>query len=357
VPPEGEQKMSFNIPFAATSVGSFPHEDPQTACDLVLACFPEVPVWPQLPATSFKEQMEIQFSEGLPCVVLDRTKERMHIDTGGDSTAELEQFYENYMAENLDHFAISEKHARGIAAMEERLSGMDRSDMKYFKMQVIGPISFGLTVVDENKRAIYYNEMFRDVVVKAMAMKARWQLRKFEPLSEKRICFIDEPILSAFGSSTYVSVHREDVVSYLGEVVAAIRAEGGVPGIHCCGNTEWTIPIDAGVDIISFDAYQYGDTIGLYAGQMKDFLEKGGLLAWGMVPTSEKIESETTDSLVETFEALVDDLASKGIDRSFILQNTLLTASCGTGTVPVDRAERIARETRGVSDRLREKYA
>jgi hypothetical protein len=349
--------MSFDIPFAATAVGSFPHQDPRTACDLVLACFPEVPVWPQLPAASFKEQMEIQFSESLPGVILDSSKERMHIDTGGDPTSDLECFYENYMAENLDHFAISEEHSRGIAAMEEHLSAMDRSGLKYFKMQVIGPISFGLSVVDENKRAIYYNEIFRDLVVKTMAMKARWQLRRFRPLSEGRICFIDEPILSAFGSSTYVSVHRQDVVSYLAEVVAAIRAEDGVPGIHCCGNTEWTIPIDAGVDIISFDAYQYGDTIGLYAGPMKDFLAKGGLLAWGIVPTSEKIEGETADSLITRFESLLEDLVSKGIGRDVLLQNTLITASCGTGSVPVDRADRIARQTKDVSDRLREKYS
>jgi hypothetical protein len=348
--------MGPDISFAATGAGSFPHKDPGIACDLVLKCFPEIPVWPQLPAASLNEQMEIQFSEGLPCIVIDKSKERMYFETSGDPTAEFERFYENYMAENLDYFAISEEFSRGIFAMEKRLSGMDRSGMKYFKMQVTGPISFGLSIVDENKRAIYYNEMFRDVVVKAIAMKARWQLRRFKPLSEKRICFIDEPILSAFGSSTYVSVHRDDVVSYLREVVEAIRAEDGVPGIHCCGNTEWTIPIDAGVAIINFDAYQYGDSIGLYPGPVKNFLEKGGLLAWGIVPTSEKIEEETTDSLIAKYEARVDDLASKGIDRHLILQNTLLTASCGTGSVSVDRAERIARETRSVSDRLREKY-
>jgi hypothetical protein len=107
--------------------------------------------------------------------------------------------------------------------------------------------------VDENKRAMYYNEEFRDIIVKSIAMKSRWQIQQFKPFADNIICFLDEPILSAFGSSTYVSVKREDVVSILAEVIEAVRAEGAIPGIHCCGNTEWSILIDAGVDIVNFD--------------------------------------------------------------------------------------------------------
>ena len=136
-------------------------------------------------------------------------------------------------------------------------------------MQTTGPISFGLTIVDENKRAIYYNPEFIDVVVKALAMKCRWQIRKFRPYAENMICFIDEPILSAFGSSTYVSVTRDDVVAKLGEVIEAVHAEGALAGVHCCGNTEWSILIDAGVDIVNFDAFDYGETIALYPEAVK----------------------------------------------------------------------------------------
>ncbi|MBU1693269.1 MAG: hypothetical protein KJ726_03750 [Verrucomicrobia bacterium] len=349
--------MDFNASLAATAVGSFPHRDPDAACDLVLENFPEIPVWPQLPLTSPNEQMEIQFSEGIPCTVIERDKGRMFIDTSGDPSAALEKFYEQVLADNLDYFAVSEDFSRGIYALERRLARIDRSGLKYIKMQVIGPVSFGLTIVDENKRAIYYNELFRDVAVKALALKARWQLRKFKPLCEKRICFIDEPILSAFGSSTYVSVHRGDVVRYLQELVAAIHQEGGWAGIHCCGNTEWTIPIDAGVDIINFDAHGYGDSILLYAEQIGRFLKGGGVLAWGIVPTSEKVFEETTESLVARFDALVNDLAARGkIDRELILSNALITASCGTGSRPLEQAERITRETRRVSDKLKEKH-
>jgi hypothetical protein len=347
--------MSFDASLAATAVGSFPHSEAAAACDLILANFPEVPMWPQLPRMGLTEQMEIQFSEGLPRAVIDPVKQRMYFDTAGDPSAALETFYENYLAENVDHFAISEPYSRGIFAMKERLARKNHAPLKYFKMQVTGPVSFGLTVVDENKRAIYYNEMFRDVVVKGLAMKARWQLRQFAPCCQKRICFIDEPILSAFGSSTYVSVRREDVVAQIQEVVEAIHAEGGLAGIHCCGNTEWTIPMDAKVDIINFDAYAYGSSIVLYAERIGAFLEQGGVLAWGIVPTAETIDRETTDSLADRFDALVGDLAVKGVNRDLVLHNALITASCGTGSIPLPRAERVIQETRRVSDRLKQR--
>ena len=348
--------MTFDAPFAATTVGSFPHTDPAIACDLILENFPEIPVWPQLPACSLHEQMEIQYSEGLPRIVIDEDKRRMFIDTSGDPTSDLERFYENVITENLDHFAISPQYSRGIPAMMDRLERQDRSSIKYLKMQVTGPVSFGLTTVDQNKRASYYDEIFRDVITKGMAMKARWQLRQFQSLCEKRICFVDEPILSAFGSSTYVSVKREDVVAQLKEMVEAIHIEGGLAGIHCCGNTEWTIPIDAGFDIINFDAFGYGESIGLYPEQMKTFLQGGGVLAWGIVPTSEAFHQQSVDSLMARFDALVKDLASKGLDSSLINRRSLITASCGVGSVPVDRAEGVTRMIKQVSDSLKERH-
>lgn len=238
--------------------------------------------------------------------------------------------------------------------MEKKLSEKNLPSLKFFKSQVTGPITFGLAIVDENKRAIYYNDVFRDVVVKGMTMKARWVLNKFKPLGYDQVCFVDEPILSAFGSSTYVSVQRADVVSFLNEVVEAIHKEGALAGSHCCGNTEWPILIDAGVDIISFDAFEFGETIGYYPEQINKFLEGGGVIAWGIVPTAEKINQETPDSLVKKLNEDVKNLADKGIDENLIWERCLLTPSCGTGSLSVELSEKIFQYLSELSKRLRQ---
>ena len=345
--------MEFRPSCLATSIGSMPHKNPESACDIVLETIPEIPVWPQLPNADFRENMEIQYSEGLPCTVLDTVKQNLHFDTGRDITDDFERFYENYMAENLDFFAISPEYGRGIPIMEERLRSGKPEGLRFFKGHVTGPITMGLGRTDENKRAIYYNDMFRDILVKGTEMKARWLLARFSFLECPQICFIDEPILSAFGSSTYVSVQREDVVNLLHEVVEAIHREGALAGIHCCGNTEWTILIDAGVDIISFDAYEFGPTIAYYPGPIKEFLEDGGCLTWGIVPTSERIIEETPDSIIKRLEETVNNLASKGISASMIWDQCLITPSCGTGSMNVDLSDEVFRKLRDVGRTLR----
>jgi hypothetical protein len=332
------------LSFAATAIGSLPYTAPEQALDLIFASIPGCPIWPQLPKRGMREQMEIQYSEGLPCVVLDEAKGRMFFDTADEDAAAVSMgsFYEAYMmAEESDDwsaFAITEPFSAGIPAFEQRLK---TSPVPLLKVQTTGPLSIGLSIVDENKRSIYYNEAFRDVIVKGMIAKCRWQIKKFAPYAQKVICFVDEPILSAFGSSTYVSVIRDDVVAILAEMVEAIHAAGALCGVHCCGNTEWPILIDAGVDIINFDAYEFGDTIALYPDQVKRHLEGGSYLAWGIVPTSDKIFDNTAAKLIEIYDRHVDKLAGLGIDKQLIHDTTIITPSCGTGSLPPETAEKV----------------
>lgn len=324
----------------ATAIGSLPHADADEAINIILNSIPDAPMWPQLPANGMNEQMEIQYSEGLPDVVADKEKQRIYFDTTDDTFAALGAFMEKIAMDDVDAFAISPEYSKGIYAMEQTLKASG-SSRPFVKVQTTGPLSFGLTIVNQDKRAIYYNDVYKDAVIKALAMKCRWQIRKFKPYAEKVICFIDEPILSAFGSSTYVSVSREDVITALGEVIEAVHSEGALAGIHCCGNTEWSILIDAGVDIISFDAFDFGDTIALYADSVKKYLESGKYLAWGIVPTnSEKIKGQSVESLVAKFDSAVDNLAAKsGLDRNYIIDRAFITPSCGTGSLPVADAE------------------
>ncbi len=346
-----------------TMVGSMPHEEVDRAVDIILSNIKDAPAWPQLTKTGLHEQMEIQYSEGMPCVVIDNEKNRMFFDTSGDYSEPFAEFYESYiMAMDPDEgngdcssMAIGPAFSQGIYTFESRLkdSGIR---LPFVKVQTTGPCTVALSIVDENKRAIYYNEEFRDVVVKAMAMKCRWQIQKFAPYADNVICFIDEPILSAFGSSTYVSVKREDIVEHLAEVIDAIHADNGLAGVHCCGNTEWSILVDAGVDILNFDAYEFGESIAIYPDAVKTLLDRGGRIAWGIVPTSSAIQNETVDSLAGKLEMAMDNLASKGIDKTTLIDQSMITPSCGTGSMNPDDAEHVFRITGELSAFLKSKY-
>ncbi|MDQ5985779.1 MAG: hypothetical protein CSYNP_01496 [Syntrophus sp. SKADARSKE-3] len=349
--------------FLATGIGSMPFDGPDEAVRLILSRLPEAPHWPQLPRLGLREQMEVQYSEHMPCAVLDEEKKRLYFETSGDYSETFAQFYETYLSVmdpdegsgNCLFMAPSPAYSRGFDALLNILQE-NSSVFPFIKCQIVGPCSFALTVVDERKRAIYYNEEFRDVIVKVLSMTARGQIQALKNYADQVICFIDEPILSAFGSSTYVAVRREDVVALLREMIDAVHADGALAGIHCCGNTEWSILIDAGVDIISFDAFQYGETIAMYAEAVKAYLLNGGVLAWGILPTSTAIHEQTAEGLAGRLEGFMDCLAAKGIDKGLITNQAMITPSCGTGSMTPGDACLVYERLFEVSNLMKTKY-
>ena len=355
--------MQLKPKFTAMAIGSMPFEDPKEAVDIAFTYFPDVPFWPQLPKLGITEQMTPQYSESLPCIRFNYEKKSIYFDTSADSSQECAEFYEHYLAAmdpedpgaDCSAFAISPEYSKGIYAFEKKLQSLTER-LKYVKVHTVGPCSFSLTVADENKRFIYYNETFRDIVAKAVAMKCRWQIKKFSQFAEKVICFLDEPVLSAYGSSVYISVSRTDVVGLLAEAVQAIHDADAIAGIHCCGNTEWSMLADAGTDIISFDAYEFGHTISLYPETIAPFLQRGGMLAWGIVPTSTKIRTETVESLEIKLETAMDNLASKGIEKELICEQAIITPSCGTGAMHPDDAYKVFEITAQLSKAMKQKY-
>ncbi|MFH1562069.1 MAG: methionine synthase [Nitrospirota bacterium] len=334
----------------ATAIGSLPYKDAKKACEIILNNLPEVPIWTQLPQRSFKENMYAQYSENLPCVVCDEQNKRIFFDTDKDTEGQLERFYQQYLDKNVDYFKISEDYSAGFYAMLRHFRDLTP---KFIKGHITGPISFGLTITDENKKAIIYHPQLFDAVVKGLAMKALWQISKFKELKLPAIIFIDEPYLSAFGSA-YVNLSKQEVIMPLNEVIETIKEGNNVlVGIHCCGNTDWGMLMETKVDIINFDAYGFISNLALYPEELAMFLNRGGMLAWGIVPSSNEVVKENAETLLKRFEEGIELLASKGIEKELLLKKLFITPSCGTGSLSEDIAERVFRLTLEVTNQIK----
>ena len=337
----------------ATAVGSLPYRDADEAVGRVLAAFPEFPAWPQLPNRSFLENMYVQYSEGLPCLVVNREAERVYFDTSGDTMAEIELFYGKVIEADLDRFAISPDYAPGFHRLVETLAAGAPAELACVKGQIVGPVSMGLTVTDQNKRAILYHDELMDAVVKSIAMKAAWQVRELKKVCPNVMIWLDEPYLASFGSA-YVSLSDTQVRSLIGEVATAIRDAGALAGIHCCGNTDWSFLMDAGLDVINFDAYGYFTGMTCYPEALRTFLNEGRILALGLVPTSPKILEETVESLAAALADRLETLSAKtGLKTEEIAARCLLTPSCGAGSLSPDLADRILETVGALSRRVR----
>jgi hypothetical protein len=301
--------------FEATGIGSLPFKDPKAACRLVFDNFKEIPFWPQLSSRSFREHMYCQFSEGLPGVIVDEGKRSIYIDSQKAASG-MEKAYQKYLDQDLSYFKISEPFAEGFYEFMSSFK-KEAPSAKYVKGHVTGPVSFALSVTDENKRSLIYDKDMFDIVTKVLVMKSRWQIRELKKLSKDVIIFIDEPYLVSIGSS-YINIPADDVIRSLDEVFIAIKEEGALSGVHCCGNTDWPLLLKRGVDILNFDAYNFTKEFFLYHRDIKEFTERGSTIAWGIVPSSEEADSIDAQGIAKRLKAAIKTLEDKGVDISSI---------------------------------------
>jgi len=333
------KELMLELKGLATGIGSLPHKDVGTALDLIFKYLPNIPFWPQLPKRDIREGMVVQFSENLPCLRVSR--DGLFFSTLEDKEKELEIFYERIIAGDVGYFKISSDFALGLHKFYQRLKNSSSSDIEFIKCQLTGPFTFAASVKDELGNALLHNPVFMQAILKGLIMKALWQIEFFKEFNKKIIMFVDEPYLGCFGSA-YTSINREDVVKGLRELTEGIKSEDILLGVHCCGNTDWSIFTDVKtIDIINFDAFGFLDRVVLYANNLNEFLKRGGILCWGIVPTQEFTDKETADLLIKKINAGVDVLVKKGLDRELLLDRLLLSPACGLGTLDINKSEKI----------------
>ena len=332
-----------------TITGSMPHTDPAKACSVVAHYLKDLPVWPQLPKRSFLENMYVQYSQGFPGAVVERNTERIFIDRSKDLNAQLEQLYAAYLADDFNRFPISKDYAEGLYSFV----GLKDLSPLAVKGQVTGPVSWGLTVLDQDKKAILYDEVLGDAVAKLLKLKASWQEAVLKKLSRNTIIFLDEPYMTSFGSA-FISLSRERVISLLDEVFSGIN---GIKGVHCCGNTDWSVLLATQVNILNFDAYNFAESLALYPKEVKEFLARGGAIAWGIVPNQpETLAKETVNSLKDRFDNAIAPFARQGIPFKQLIEQGLLMPSCGLAGLDEDGAAHALETLTVLSAVIRKRY-
>ncbi len=352
--PDAREDAAVSEPFEpdlmTTGIGSLPFADPDRAAEFVLGAGLSVAFWPQLPRRCFRERMVPQFAELVPAVRLDDDEEQVRWEPAAKYD-ELGEFYERFLADDPSLFGLSRQAAAGFDAFL-RAAGSDALPLS--KGQITGPITFCTSVTAADGEPLFADEEMRQVVSQALAMNARWQAALLGEVARERvILFVDEPVLAVFGSSALSGVSESHVREMDGQVLGAIEQAGALSGMHVCGNSDWAVVARSGVSILNFDAYQHGRTISLYPEAVGELLDRGGAIAWGIVPTTGAVRQEEVGSLARRFEEALAKLAAKGFDEGYLRRRSLLTPSCGAGALSEEEARRAFRLLADLRESLR----
>jgi hypothetical protein len=331
----------------ATGVGALPHTDPVSACNDVLEIFPQFPYVPTLPDRGQLESIVFNDSEQLPGRIIK--DDRLLFDSTTDQTEAMEKVYMDYVEGNYASYGLRKEYASGFIEMMTRTF----SRAKVLKCQVTGPVTFGMQVVDANKRPIYYDAQLADVLSKMIALKARWcesEMRKRTGITETLVV-LNEPYLASLGSSV-VPVDKETVRAGWEDIAALV--EGGL-GIHCCSNTDWEFVLGLNPSVISIDAFTTAKEFLLYTDAIVAYMEKGGVVAWGIVPAEYKIfATENPDTLYQKYLAIRTRLCSCMPEHLFDAQS-LITPSCGIRFADRNGSLAIMKTAAEISRRIRDK--
>jgi hypothetical protein len=133
----------------------------------------------------------------------------------------------------------------------------------------------------------------------------------------------------------------------LDEVFEAIHDEGGIAGVHCCANTDWSVLLATQVDILNLDAYGYIDNLALYPAELRKFLDRGGMIAWGIVPNNEEIFSVTPEKLTRQLRDGLNQICKNAAAHDVSISpdefNTcsMITPACGLGPTTPEVAGKV----------------
>lgn len=300
-------------PGLATACGSLPHASLEEAADLLLDSLPGLPAAPTLPNRHPAEGMLGQAAVGMTGVDIDADgglliddPDAVDADGVGDGAGDLpDEAYASVLG-FLD--LLAQQRWRGPV-----------------KLQCTGPVTLGTALVAAGvapRRAFPAAGAAARRRARALVAAARERLPR-SPL----VVIVDEPSLGAatFGDAP---VGVEEAVDLVSGALAAVEADA-VSGLHCCAPADWGAVVRAGPQVLSLPV-DIATTV--RAADLGPFLERGGWVAWGAVPTGgplAPIDGGGTARLWRHLAARWHWLADGGVDPVLLRRRALVTPACG----------------------------
>jgi hypothetical protein len=322
----------------ATACGSLPHAHPGEATELVLDVLPSCPAAPTLPNRDPAEGMLGQAAAGIAHVGVAPDGSLLVDDPdlvtpgSADAAHELPDTAYGTTLAFLD----------AVAAAPQRPAAV--------KLQITGPVTLGMGLVAAG--------VAPRTAFPLAAAATRYRSRALVDAARARLggtpllVVIDEPSMGA-ASLDQLPVSTEDAVDHLSGTLGAVEADA-VAGVHCCAPADWGAVLRAGPALLSFPVSIAGS---VRAADLGPFLEGGGWVAWGAVPTDGPLGPLDGSGALRLWRYLTQRwhaLADGGVDPVLLRQRALVTPGCGLARHDIAQATIALQLTVALGERIRQ---
>lgn len=299
-----------------TGIGTLPHLDPHAAIEFVTRSSPELPYVPYLPHMEPTESPIPQAALGIRGVSVDDDG-RLSVDRS--------------RLDPLAHpvFDLAHPAFTTLRTFAEQMAGWSG----VVKWQTSGPVSLADALV----RAGAPSPLAFDVAVRAVRARTRSirDLLTATMPEAQQLAVVDEPRFSAT-LDEHGTLSVDGAIDLVSGALAAVERDV-TTGVHCCTGSDWPTVLAAGPAVISLPATR--DVLS-GAGHLARFLESGGTIAWGVVPTSAPVGT-SSGLWWRALSGLWCELVTAGCDPVRLRTQSLITPSCGLGRHELAQAEQV----------------
>ncbi len=334
-----------------TGIGSLPHHNIDSA--LQYAFKYDIPFLPQIPLRNPWEFSIPQGLEGLPGIRVEKDGSAF-LDEGvwvGRASAFEEKLSHAFGNAQLPSaFEAFEPSAATSSSWQPFLWELQERGAPLAKVQIIGPLTAQWSLRSlQGERLDQKDDISRQIFQLVLA-RAIGMARRIKDVGVRPLLFLDEPalfVLSPENPAHLVGLQELRVL------VQALQKEGVAVGLHCCSNTQWGQVLALGIDFLSLDTRLSLQSLLCAKADLSQFLDKGGRLSFGIVPTSESEEfaGVLASDIFRPFAAQLSE--SLGARAQFLVAQGLWTPACGLALHTPKDAESVYSLLKGVAGEAR----
>ncbi len=337
-----KKENSMKLKTRCFPLGALPYSTIQTATKMIAKFFAQMPYLAVLPNLSAEDSVLARTLCNIPGISIKDTRVTLNL---GDASykqgmLKLDKAFNNPTPANLEPFKIE------VPFLEKYLQIIKKFQSANAVVNLIGPFTISQLLTVAADEHVLVDKNFRKLFVQSVCVKALWMINKI-----KEYCPTTVPIIvleeSLFGQLGNIKRENEEVTvdlvtNMFAKVIEKIKSAGGLVAVQCLDKCDWKIPINAGVDIISFDAYNNYNNLTIIPEKLIEFISRGGKINWGIVPvmTEAMVRSLNIDFLTKRLFGAFENVVISGVPERFIYNSSLVSIQDNVDKLPVLFAEK-----------------
>ena len=323
-------------------VGALPYDNLNHATAMMAKLFSQNPYIALLPNMSDTETLENRIFNNIPGVEYNNGKLVLSAGTPEHEAgiAALDKACKSPNLKHLESFSFEAKF------LEKYFHMIKKFNSKNAYVNILGPFTVSQMLTSKAEEQSIADKKYRKLFAEAVCVKGLWAIEKIKQAcsSTAPVVILEEPMLNQLGAVKRQNpgITAELVTNLFSNTVETLKNAGAAVGVQCMGKCDWSVPINAGVDIISFDAYNNPNNLTIIPDILTEYLKNGGMINWGIVPvvSDSVVKDLTVDYLYKRLSSTIEGVILSGVPAGLLYKSALVSVNGDMDKLPVMFSEK-----------------